>query len=68
MTQAAIFAHERILGIDALHAATALHTVRPIVDRLLDRVDVAGARRILDPACGDAGFLVPIIDQLVRET
>lgn len=58
-------ADPRADAIDLLHAATALYTVRPIVEGLLDRVAWPRAgERLLDPSAGDGAFLVAALDRL----
>lgn len=59
------FQDERADAIDALHAATALYTVRPIVDGLLDRLGWPDrAHTLLDPSAGDGSFLIAALDRL----
>lgn len=56
---------ERAAAVDALHAMTALYTVSPVVDELLDQIswpDLDG--RLLDPSAGDGMFLVRAINRL----
>jgi 23S rRNA G2445 N2-methylase RlmL len=58
-------ADPRADAIDLLHAATALYTVRPIVEGLLDRVGWPRAgQSLLDPSAGDGAFLVAALDRL----
>jgi len=59
------FQDERADAIDALHAATALYTVRPIVEGLLDRLGWPDrADTLLDPSAGDGSFLIAALDRL----
>lgn len=57
----------REAAIDALHAATALYTVEPVVDDLLDRLDwPRHGRRLVDPSCGDGMFLDRALRRALR--
>jgi hypothetical protein len=57
---------ERDSAIDALHAATAIYTSEPVVDKLLARVDWPRARRrLVDSSCGDGAFIVRAIARLL---
>lgn len=53
-------------AIDALHAATAIYTAEPIVDRLLDMLDWPnGDRKLVDTSCGDGAFLARALERLL---
>lgn len=58
-----LFAHHageaaRAAAIDQLHHATAIYTAEGVVDELLHRLHwPAGARRLVDPSCGDGMFV-----------
>lgn len=55
----------RDLAVDALHAATAIYTMPPVVDDLLDNLDwPRGQRRLVDPSCGDGIFLSRAVERL----
>lgn len=56
---------DRAAAIEAVHAATALFTVAPIVDSLLDRIGwPQQSGRLLDPCAGDGSFLVRALARL----
>ncbi|GHE74912.1 hypothetical protein GCM10019059_37990 [Camelimonas fluminis] len=56
---------ERSAAVDALHAMTALYTVAPVVDDLLDHIGWPDADgRLLDPSAGDAMFVVRALHRL----
>lgn len=55
----------RAEAVEALHAATALYTVGPIVDALLDRVGwPERTGRLLDPCTGDGSFIVRALSRI----
>lgn len=57
---------EKAQAIDALHAATAIYTAEPVVDRLLDKIDWPRAdRRLVDPSCGDGMFIGCALSRLL---
>jgi hypothetical protein len=55
----------RAEAVEAIHAATALYTVGPIVEGLLDRVGwPERPGRLLDPCTGDGSFLVRALSRI----
>lgn len=57
----------REVAIDVLHAATAIYTCEPVVDKLLDHVRwPSGARSLVDTSCGDGAFLRRALERLLR--
>lgn len=57
----------REVAIDALHAATAIYTCEPVVDKLLDHVRwPSGARSLVDTSCGDGAFLQRALERLLQ--
>ena len=56
----------REVAIDALHAATAIYTCEPVVDKLLNHVRwPSGARSMVDTSCGDGSFLRRALHRLL---
>ena len=52
-------------AVDAVHSATALYTVSPVVDALLERIKWrTNTGRLLDPCAGDGSFLVRALAQI----
>lgn len=61
-----LFADPMADAIDALHASTAIYTAEPIVDQLLNKLQWPdGAKRIIDPSCGDGMVLVRALERLL---
>lgn len=57
--------HSRDAAVEQLHAATALYTTTPVVEKLLDRVGWwKSGQRLLDPSCGDGSFLVAALERV----
>ena len=58
----------RETAIDTLHAATAIYTCEPVVDKLLDHVRwPSGARSLVDTSCGDGAFLRRALQRLLEQ-
>lgn len=58
----------REVAIDALHAATAIYTCEPVVDKLLDHVRwPSGSRSLVDTSCGDGAFLRRALERLLQQ-
>lgn len=59
-------ADPRADAIEALHAATAIYTAEPIVDKLLQLLDwPQHHHRLVDPSCGDGAFLLRALERLL---
>jgi hypothetical protein len=55
----------READIDVIHQGTAIYTVAPEIEALLDRLDWPGCGgRLLDPGAGNGGFLVAALSRL----